>query len=58
MFDGLAPVDAVIEAWTQPGANPDYHRVVRNQIRNTAPLLYRALERLAMEEYERRANEA
>lgn len=36
-----------LEAWTDEGPNPDYHRRKANELRHTWPMLARALDELA-----------
>lgn len=46
MYDGLSPEQAVKAAWLNAGINPDYHADVLAKIREMAPILGRALDRL------------
>ena len=48
-LDHLNPVDAVVAAWTAPGAHPGWHQQAINQVRRTMPILARHLDRLATE---------
>ena len=49
IYDRLAAVDAVTAAWTRPGPNPEYHRRMQAEVRQSMPVLARALDRLARE---------
>jgi len=40
---------AVIEAWTNKGANPKYHLKAKERLRREWPVLYRSIEKLAKE---------
>ena len=48
-YDNLPPVEAVVAAWTTAGRRPDWDVRVAGMIRDAAPLLARALDRLAAE---------
>jgi len=48
-YDDLPPVEAVVAAWTTTGRRPDWDLRVAGMIRDAAPLLARALDRLAAE---------
>lgn len=48
-FDGLDPAAAAVKAWTEPGPNPGWHRVMKDRVSQEMPLLARALDRLAEE---------
>lgn len=48
-YDLLSPVDAVIKAWTNPGSNEWWHANAKHDVRQSMPLLARALDRLAKE---------
>lgn len=45
-YDHLDPVEAIRQAWQEPGAQPEYHRRVKQQVDALMPLLARALDRL------------
>lgn len=45
-FDWMTPEQAVLNAWTQVGGHPEYHRKMEQQVREAMPLLARALDRL------------
>lgn len=42
-------VAAVVRAWTEPGANPQWHTMMQRQVLIQMPTLVHALERLAEE---------
>jgi len=46
-FDHMLPIHAVVQAWTNPGNNPEYHKQAQEMVRRSMPLLARALDRLA-----------
>lgn len=48
-YDDLPAVEAVVAAWTTPGRRPDWDREVAREFRDAAPVLARALDRLAAE---------
>ena len=48
LFDHMPVVEAVVEAWTNEGAMPAWHRAAQNQVRSAMPLLARALDRMAL----------
>lgn len=43
------PVEAVLDAWCDPGPNPFWHRMQQETLRANMPLLAHALDRLAQE---------
>lgn len=45
-FDDLSPGEAVIMAWSDPGNNPHYHRMMQDDVRAQMPVLGRALDRM------------
>lgn len=47
IYDHLSPQEAVVAAWTKAGNNECWHRQCKVQLRNSMPLLARAIERLA-----------
>lgn len=49
MYDQKDPVEAVVLAWTVPGACPPFHRAAKRVVAKHMPLLARALDRLAAE---------
>lgn len=46
-YDHLPPIDAIVAAWVNPGANPGWHYAMQDEVRMKMPLLARALDRLA-----------
>ena len=46
-YDEMEPIEAVVAAWTQMGRNPKWHLNTQNFVRESMPLLARALDRLA-----------
>lgn len=52
-MDHLPALTAARLAWSEPGANPNHHHLMKEQIRRDWPLLARALDR-AQKENERR----
>ena len=48
-YDSLPPLDAVLAAWANQGANPTWHQVMQSEVRDSMPLLARALDRLTAE---------
>lgn len=46
-YDDLAPGQAAVRAWIEPGPVPQYHRACQEQVREVMPLLGRALDRAA-----------
>lgn len=44
-YDGLPSGVAVLMSWTEPGANPEWHRKMQDEVRVKMPLLARALDR-------------
>lgn len=42
-------LDAVLNAWTQPGPRPAWHQARQDDVRAAMPLLADALDRLAKE---------
>lgn len=44
-YDDLPPGAAILLAWTEAGANPQWHREMQNEVRKTMPVLARALDR-------------
>lgn len=49
-YDDLPAAEAVLKAWTEAGSHPPAHRHAQNIVRDSMPVLYRALERLAEEQ--------
>lgn len=45
-FDRMTPEQAILNAWTQVGGHPNYHRKMQLEVRDAMPLLARALDRL------------
>ena len=45
-YDHLEPLEAIRQAWHEPGAQPEYHEVVKTKVRALMPLLARSLDRL------------
>lgn len=45
-FDNLSPGEAVMMAWSEPGDNPHYHRMMQDDVRAQMPVLGRALDRM------------
>lgn len=45
-YDHLDPIEAVRQAWNEPGAQPEYHKVMQTKVRALMPLLARSLDRL------------
>ena len=45
-FDDLSPGEAVLMAWSEPGDNPHYHRMIQDDVRAQMPVLARALDRM------------
>lgn len=48
-FDDLPSGVAVMMAWSEAGAEPDYHEFMKRQVRETMPVLGRALDRMVEE---------
>lgn len=48
-FDGMPAEAAVLRSWMDPGRNPEYHRAMQAVVRDTMPLLGRALDRMVEE---------
>lgn len=48
-YDELPPGLAVTLAWSEPGINPHYHRMMQDDIRAQMPVLARALDRMVEE---------
>lgn len=48
-YDALPPAEAVAAAWANPGPHPAYHRRMQAEVRQSMPVLARALDRLARE---------
>lgn len=48
-YDGLPPLEAVVRAWAESGVHPGWHDAAAADVRETMPLLGRALDRLAVE---------
>lgn len=48
-YDHLDPLEAVLQAWNDPGQDPEIAEAAREEVRQVMPLLARALERLAGE---------
>lgn len=46
-YHSLHPVEAVADAWTEPGIDRHMHAVTRREITRLSPQLGRALDRLA-----------
>jgi hypothetical protein len=46
-FDGLRAEEAVVRAWADPGDRGGWHERARDEVRETMPLLARALDRMA-----------
>lgn len=46
MYDNLPPAEAAAKAWNMKGDKPDYHRRAQEVVRDTMPLVARALDRL------------
>ena len=46
-YDHLPAEEAILRAWTEPGAAPDYHRYCQRLLRAQIPVLARALDRFA-----------
>lgn len=44
-YDHLSPLEAAHRAWTDAGANPDWHRHMQDEVRRAMPVLARALDR-------------
>jgi hypothetical protein len=55
-LDHLGPLDAVVRAWTDPGPHPQWHRKMQAEVRDSMPLLARALDRLTAERRLRRGS--
>jgi hypothetical protein len=55
-LDHLAPRDAAVRAWTDPGPHPPWHRKMQAEVRDSMPLLARALDRLTAERRLRRGS--
>ena len=47
-FDHLPPEQAAQEAWTSLGSNPAWGLASKQQVRDSMPLLARALDRLCL----------
>ena len=45
-YDHLPAAEAASRAWAKPGVNPEWHREMRQRVRDAMPLLARALDRL------------
>ena len=48
-YDGLPSGVAVLMAWSEPGSNPEYHRLMQNEVRRQMPVLARALDRFIVD---------
>lgn len=48
-FDGMVAEAAVLRSWMDPGRNPAYHDQMQQIVRESMPLLGRALDRMAEE---------
>lgn len=48
-FDDLPSGVAVMMAWSEPGIEPEYHEFIKSQVRNSMPVLGRALDRMVEE---------
>jgi hypothetical protein len=48
-LDSLPAAEAVLVAWTAPGPRPDWHFKMQAEVRDSMPVLARALDRLARE---------
>jgi hypothetical protein len=46
-YDDLTPGEAVLMAWTEAGNNPRWHTLRQDDVRAEMPVLARALDRLA-----------
>lgn len=44
-YDHLPPFEAALRAWRDEGNHPQWHRQQREHVRNSMPLLGRALDR-------------
>ncbi len=45
-YDDYAPGEAVIMAWSEPGAFPRWHSKMQDEVRTNMPVLARALDRM------------
>lgn len=45
-YDDFAPGEAVIMAWSEPGAFPRWHIKMQDEVRTKMPVLARALDRM------------
>lgn len=48
-FDRLPAIDAVVKAWSEPGAFPTWHYRMQQIVRKSMPVLGRALDRLTVD---------
>lgn len=51
-YDHLPPVEAIVQAWTIKGPQPQYHDFAKNAVARAMPLLARAIERLVKETHD------
>lgn len=51
MYDDLDAVKAIVEAWTLPGNNVEWHYGCKQEVRCMMPLLARAIDRLCDDVY-------
>ena len=49
-YDHLPAIEAIRQAWHEPGAQPGYHKKVQTQVSALMPLLARALDRMEDEQ--------
>ena len=48
-YDDRDPAEAIVYAWTKPGVNPEWHSRQVEYVRESMPLLARAIDRLVEE---------
>lgn len=49
MYDHLPALDAVVQAWSNPGRAPGYHARMQSEVRHISPLLWFAVRRAVVE---------
>jgi hypothetical protein len=49
VYDNFPVLEAIWQAWTIPGYNPNWHELMRRNVRRDMPVLARALDRLEAE---------
>lgn len=49
VYDNFPVLEAIWQAWTVAGYNPNWHELMRRNVRRDMPVLARALDRLEVE---------